>query len=104
MRFIGSEIPTKGWMNKNTLCCGMGWRVPGAKLDCSTVTEENFCYTRGKISRDRVRWSGINIPKTHPIGDTGLLASLLYTPAYEKKYDIGIITHFTGENKHEEYI
>lgn len=49
--FIGSEIPTKGWMDKNKLCCGMGWRDKNMNLDPKTVCSENFCYTRGKISK-----------------------------------------------------
>lgn len=104
IRFIGSEIPTPGWMNHNTLCCGMGWRVKDAQLNPSTVTPDNFCYVRGKISRQRVLDAGIAIPKDLPVGDSGLLASLLYKPRKERKYDIGIITHFEGAKNLENYM
>lgn len=104
MRFIGSEIPTKGWMNKNTFCCGLGWRVQTAKLDTTLVNPDNFCYTRGKISRQRVIDAGVKIPKDLPVGDSGLLASLLYKPTSSKKYDIGIIVHYVGEKNKKEYM
>lgn len=100
LRFIGSEIPTAGWMDKNTYCCGMGWRDKNAVLDKDTVDPSNFCYIRGKISRQRVIDSGVNIPKDLAVGDTGLLASLFYTPkSVKKKYNIGIVTHYVG-HKH----
>lgn len=94
--FIGSEIPTKGWLSKNTLCCGMGWRDSRMTLDKNTVSKDNFKYTRGKISRQRVIESGVDIPKNLTIGDTGLLASTIYKPKDTRKiYDICLITHFT---------
>lgn len=99
MRFIGSEIPTKGWLSNDTLCCGMGWRVKTSKLDTTTVTADTFKYTRGKISRQRVIDAGVNISPNLPVGDSGLLASLLFHPDENKIYDVLILTHFTdGKN------
>jgi len=102
MSFIGSEIPY--WASDDVLVAGLGWQYRDPNLRCRKVPPSNFCYVRGKISRSRVIASGVAIPEDLPIGDTGLLASLLYTPISEKKYDIGIITHWTGAGKKSEYV
>ena len=103
MRFIGSEIPTKGWLGPQSICCGMGWRVKYAKLNTSTVTPDTFKYTRGKISRQRVIDAGVKIPSNLPVGDTGLLASLLFEPNTNKEFDVLILTHYTDAKNINEY-
>ena len=102
LMFIGSEIPD--WVDNSRLVCGLGWRVKDAGLKNSDVNQDNFCYTRGKISRQRVIDSGIAIPSDLPIGDSGLLASLLYKPTSEKKHDIGLITHWSAKPRLEQYL
>lgn len=49
MMFIGSELPL--WANRTSLCCGLGNQYPAKRLNPAIVRPENFCYTRGKISR-----------------------------------------------------
>ena len=78
LMFIGSEIPS--WADNSRLVCGLGWRQKNATMKCQNARPENFLYVRGKISRQRVIDSGIDIPHDLPIGDSGLLASLLYKP------------------------
>lgn len=69
------------------------------------VPPSNFKYVRGKISRDRVIRSGVNIPKDIPLGDTRLLASLLYKPTTKEKVrDVGIIVHQKGEERSGRYL
>ena len=102
MMFIGSEIPE--WTNISRLVCGLGWREKDAVLKNININPANFLYTRGKISRQRVIDSGINIPNDLPVGDSGLLASLLYEPLSEKKHDVGIITHWSAKPRLEQYL
>lgn len=105
MLFIGSDIPC--WCNGGALCCGMGWqREEGYDqvLDPNKVKVEDFCYTRGKISRQRVIESGIPIPEDLPIGDTGILAGLICSPKSEKVRDIGIVTHWQSMQKRDEFL
>lgn len=59
---------------------------------------------RGRISRQNVIDAGVNIPHDLPIGDTGLLASLLYKPSSEKIHDIGIITHWSAKERLGKYL
>ena len=104
MLFIGSDIPY--CCNGNTLCCGLGWQWEDCepKLDSTKVNASNFCYTRGKISKQRVIDSGVQIPSDLPIGDTGLLVGLLCPTTVEKTTDIGIITHWQSFDKHDEFL
>lgn len=96
--FIGSEIPK--WASSKTMCCGLGWRQPNLKLEHKNIPPENFCYVRGKISRQNVIDGGVAISQNLPIGDTGLLASLIVkNDGVDKRYDIGIITHVRTMSK-----
>ena len=103
MMFIGSEIPFLA--NNSTLVCGLGWQYRDKHvMDCKNVEGSSFCYVRGKISRNNVIEAGIGISPDLPIGDSGLLASLLYTPSSAKIHDIGIITHWTAKQKLKTYL
>jgi hypothetical protein len=68
------------------------------------IPPDCFCFTRGKLSRQKVIDSGVAISNDLPVGDSGLLASLLYKPSSEKIHDIGIITHWTAKPKLKTYL
>ena len=71
---------------------GSGLHNKGSKP--FTYNMNNFLAVRGKLTIE----SMTRLPRDTTVGDTGLLLSRIYKPKTDKKYKIGIITHFVDYN------
>ncbi len=58
----------------------------------------NFCCVRGRLTKNKVE-KLLGKKLEIPLGDGGILSSMLLKEDIEKKYDLGIIPHFREKNE-----
>lgn len=98
MVLIGTQLPV--WITRYRLYCGVGLVQEVAEK--YNIQQDSICYVRGKITRDiLVNNMKFVALKNVPMGDNGILASLLYVPKKKpkRKYDVGIVLHWSQANK-----
>lgn len=65
----------------------------GIANDSDNITIRNVVATRGFNSLFKAKLNGVDISKTL-VGDPCLIMPMLYKPAVEKKYRVGILPHY----------
>lgn len=86
---IGSII---SWADKNTIVWGSGFISEEHRLN---EKPKKICAVRGPLTRKRVLEHGFDCPKIY--GDPSLLFPKFYKPNIKKKYELGIIPHYTDK-------
>jgi hypothetical protein len=79
--------------NKNTIIWGSGIRDKDQSVNNGKIIRS----VRGPLTRERLIKNGYECPPIY--GDPGLLLSKFYIPTVEKKYNLGIIPHYSQYQK-----
>lgn len=61
------------------------------------IQKSNFLAVRGKYTQSRLKELGYDNDVV--LGDPGLLLPLVYNPTTEKRYELGVVPHFTHYEK-----
>lgn len=88
---IGSII--EGFSDKYSIIWGSGALHGMETMKCKP---KKVCAVRGPLTRDYLMKQEIECPTVY--GDPALLFPLIYTPNAEKKYKLGIVTHYVDYN------
>jgi len=81
------------WADKNTVVWGTGFAASGASVISSP---KEIKAVRGPLSRAELLKLGISCPEIY--GDPALLYSRFFKAKTDKKYKLGIITHYAERN------
>lgn len=105
---ITNKIPIyvePAWKGKKYMCVGsiLNWAGEGTIVWGTGIANKSDCVSlgldikavRGPISRRRAIKCGVLCPKVY--GDPALLLPKFFNPSVEKKYELGIIPHFTDQ-------
>lgn len=80
------------WTRENSVVWGSGF-IDEKYLEEQFVKPNNVMAVRGPLTRNIYLKQGVECPEVY--GDPALLLPLIYNPEIEKKYEVGIIPHYT---------